>query len=167
MRQATRSPRYPSMTRTQVTRCVRHNQRRHVELIGILLQCGVIRRGITLHIARYLSGNLHNANQIFSRIGAVERIVGKALCRHVIDNVGKALLGRPSCSCSSSCRQQPRVLSPTGRQGAMPGPNGRPVSLWCGRVHRSRQALHIQKGEGSSKYFDTRRSMVPSASISW
>ena len=59
----------------QIARCVRHDQCAHVELVGILLQHGVIHRTVALHIARCLSCDLHNTNQVFGRIGAIERII--------------------------------------------------------------------------------------------
>ena len=152
----------------QIARCVRHDQCAHVELVGILLQHGVIHRTVALHIARCLSGDLHNANQVFGRIGAIECIVGKALRRHVIDNVGKALLGL-------SCRVA--VAHHTGNNRERHPQQGDKEPCPCrtiapllygvvGCTDHDRPSI-FKKGEGSSKYFDTRRFMVPSASISW
>ena len=152
----------------QVARCIRYDQRCHIKLVSILLQRSVIHRAVALHIARRLSGDLHNANQVFGRIGAVERIVGKALCRHVIDNVGKALLGL-------SCRVGVARHAGNNRERYPQQDDDEPfpcrtiaplLSGVVGRINHDRPST-FKKGEGSSKYFDTRRSMVPSASISW
>ena len=152
----------------QIARCVRHDQCAHVELVGILLQHGVIHRTVALHIARCLSGDLHNANQVFGRIGAIECIVGKALRRHVIDNVGKALLGL-------SCRVAVAHHAGNNRERYPQQGDKEPcpcrtiaplLSGVVGCIDHDRPSI-FKNGEGSSKYFDTRRSMVPSASISW
>ena len=152
----------------QIARCVRHDQCAHVELVGILLQHGVIHRTVALNIARCLSGDLHNANQVFGRIGAIECIVGKALRRHVIDNVGKALLGL-------SCRVAVAHHAGNNRERYPQQGDKEPcpcrtiaplLSGVVGRIDHDRPSI-FKNGEGSSKYFDTRRSMVPSASISW
>ena len=152
----------------QIARCVRHDQCAHVELVSILLQRGVIHRAVALYIARYLSGNLHHTNQVFGRISAVERIVGKALRRHVVDNVGKALLGlgRGVAVAHHAGDNRERYTHQGGKE---PYP-GRMIALLLsgvvGRIDHDRPSI-FKNGEGSSKYFDTRRSMVPSASISW
>ena len=152
----------------QVARCVRHDQCTHVELVGILPERCVIRRAVALHIARHLSGNLRNANQIFGRIGAVERIVGKALRCHVIDNAGKALLGlgRRVNVAHHAGNNRKRYPQQDGKE---PCPGRTIVPLLggaAGRISHDRPSI-FKKGEGSSKYFDTRRFMVPSASIFW
>ena len=152
----------------QVARCVRHDQRAHVELVSILLQHGVIHRTVALHIARRLSGDLHNANQVFGRIGAIECIVGKALRRHVIDNVGKALLGL-SCrvAVAHHAGNNRKRYPQQGDKEPCPCRTIAPLLYGVvGRIDHDRPSM-FKNGEGSSKYFDTRRSMVPSASISW
>ena len=152
----------------QVARCVRHDQRAHVELVSILLQRGVIHRAVALHIARHLSGDLHNANQVFGRIGAIERIVGKALGRHVIDNVAKALLGLGCRVTVAHHAGNNRERYPQqGDKEPCPCRTIAPLLYGVvGRIDHDRPSI-FKNGEGSSKYFDTRRSMVPSASISW
>lgn len=152
----------------QVARCVRHNQCAHVELVSILLQRGVIHRAVALYIARYLSGNLHHANQVFGRIGAVKRIVGKALRRHVIDNVGKALLGLGRRVTVAHYAGNNRECYPH-QGGKEPYPCRTIAPLLygvVGRIDHDRPSI-FTNGAGSSKYLDTKRSMVPSSSISW
>ena len=152
----------------QIARCVRHDQCAHVELVSILLQRGIIHRTVALHIARHLSGDLHNANQVFGRISAVERIVGKALRRHAVDNVGKALLGlsRGVAVAHHAGNNRERYPQQGGKE-PYPGRTIAPLLYGVvGRINHDRPSI-FKNGEGSSKYFDTRRSMVPSASISW
>ena len=133
-----------------------------------MLQRGVIHRTVALHIAGSLSGDLHNANQVFGRIGAVECIVGKALRRHVIDNVGKALLGLGRHVTVAHHAGSNREHYPQ-QSDKEPCPCRTIAPLLSGVVERidHDRPSTFKNGEGSSKYFDTRRSMVPSASISW
>ena len=152
----------------QIARCVRHDQRAHVELVDVLLQHGAIHRTVALHIAGSLSGDLHNANQVFGRIGAVECIVGKALRRHVIDNVGKALLGlgRRVTVAHHAGNNRERYPQQSDKEPCPCRTIAPLPSSVVGRIDHDRPSI-FKNGEGSSKYFDTRRSMVPSASISW
>ena len=142
----------------QIARCVRHDQCAHVELVGILLQHGVIHRTVALNIARCLSGDLHTANQQNCLLDAID----------CIDNVGKALLGlgRRVAVAHHAGNNRERYPQQGDKEPYPCRTIAPPLSGVVGRIDHDRPSI-FKNGEGSSKYFDTRRSMVPSTSISW
>ena len=125
--------------------------------------------GETVHLVRREGTEAVYIDKVESNVSSIRMVsrVGSRIPLYC-SGVGKALLGL-------SCRVAVAHHAGNSRErypqqgGKDPYPDRAIVPLVCGVVgyiNHDRPSI-FKNGEGSSTYFDTRRSMVPSASISW